>query len=106
MAVALNPFKGIGLFFKGLSGGFDVEYDDDEGFDKKELEELNKISEKNINEIVQKHGTQTLKVDDEKEGTDRLGIKKPKISTRTKGRTANTETKQQQVNREEDGSRE
>lgn len=104
MAVALNPLKGIKLFFQGLSGSLDEEYDEDEGFDKKELEELNKISEKNISAMEEKHGKQTLIVDDEKEGTDRLGIKKPTILKRSQG--AKESEKQEKVRPQEENIRE
>lgn len=99
---ALNPLKGIRLFFQGLSGSLDEEYDDDEGFDKKELEELNKMSEKNIDAIEEAHGKQTLVVDDDKEDKDRLGIKKPKILKRA---ATNDKAEQEQKDHDQEDER-
>ena len=77
----INPFNGIRLLFKSLSGGFDVELDDDEGYDKKELAELEEMTAKTVSSIEETHGEQTMVVDDDKEEEkDRLGIKKPKKS--------------------------
>lgn len=105
MAIALKPLNRIKLFFQGLAGTFNEEFDDDEGYDKNELAEIVSISEKNINSLEEKHGKQTMVVDDDKEETDRLGIKKPKNLNRTQQRTKATveteKTKQSDDGRED-----
>lgn len=65
----------IQLFFQGLAGKFNQEYDDDQGYDPKELEELIKMSS-GVNELEKNHGVQTMTVGKDEE-TDRLGNKRP-----------------------------
>lgn len=90
MATALNPFNRIKLLFQSLAGSFNEELDDEEGYDKEELAQIESISQKNISSIEESHGKQTMVVDDEKEETDRLGIKKPKNLGKTQRQAENT----------------
>lgn len=99
MAVALKPLNRIKLFFQGLSGSFDVEYDEDTGYDKAELDELNKMSSDNITKIEEKHGKQTIIVEKDEQDKDRLGIKKPKIIKRSQ-HTQQVKEEQQETDRE------
>lgn len=99
----INPFSGIGLLFKSLSGGFDAELDDEEGYDKKELAKLEEMTKANIDNIEESHGKQTMVVDDDdKEERDRLGIKKPNKSEMAKEQATKT-IKRDQNQQENDG---
>lgn len=97
-----NPFRGIALLFRSLSGAFNEELDDEEGYDKKELAKLEEMSRKNISDIEESHGKQTMVVDDDKEGKDRLGIKKPSKTEMDKKQPAKT-IKRTEAQQENDG---
>ncbi len=91
MARIRNRFAaGIIDLFKSLAGSYNEELDDERGYDKEELERINRLSGDKIDRLVAENGEQTMTLEEEGKqkgrGTDRLGIEKPQIDK--KGRKA------------------
>lgn len=87
--------------FRSLSGKQEESFEEEEEYDPKELEALNRLSDANTHKLEEQHGEQYMYVEDEE--TDRLGNKKP---TRTpvarKEKSSSKTSKSNEIEKDDD----